>query len=437
VPAPPQPTLPDPCQDFSNQPILTLSLSPTEIYREDSITATWEVRDRRHEIQWGYPVHIETFGPRPAFPDPAPRTGSHTYTTPAVNGRVTLRTRCGEKQVNWEQIPDAGLEAVEPERGAVGTTVRLRGSQFGERQGQSRVEIIAGGVTRTMAVTSWGNVRIEATVPNGVPTGQAAIRVVKGGRRETRTQNFRVVRTVTIDTALARGAADVAGLSATQILLTNGQNASRVTLGGGLAAFSFTVPNGEWDVPAGAQIAQNILLPGSGFPERIRYRVRDVRSNTVNVSIAGGQIVLSVGFESSGSEVKGDVYYCDVGVRGACISHSWHDSLAPDIQVNQARVTLRLTPGASGGNLTFPSATDAFEADVRIGAGIADWLQPLLRGYAEDIKRTIGTGVHAALNTAAIRNAAATAVMASLRNLGVQNIVSVTPAGNQITVEYE
>jgi hypothetical protein len=435
-----QPSIPDPCQEFTNQPLLTLSLSPAEIYREDSITATWEVSDRRPQIQWTYPVHIETFGAQPSFADPAPRSGSHTYTTPSVSGRVTLRTRCGERSVSWERIPDAFLEALEPEHGAVGSTVRLRGSNFGDRQGQSRVEIISGGETRTMAVTSWGNVRVEATVPNGVPVGQATIRVVKGGKRATLARNFRVVRSLAINNALVTLAFDSLGLSPSFLHLTDGANASSLTLSAGLGGpttLNFTIPDWEANVPQGEKIAQTILLPLTGFPERARYYAHDLNTNGVSASISGGQFVLGVTFESAGPEIKGKIRWCDLGAFGACASSSWKDGLAPDVQIDNARVTMRLTPGVSAGALTFPSGQVSFDADVQIGNDFANWIIPGLRGYAADLKTAIADRVTSRLNTAAVRNAIAAAVMGRLRNLGVQTIVSVTPAGNQITVEYE
>src|SRR5512140_2368860 len=156
-------TPPDPCQDFSNQPLITLTLSPSEIYREDAITATWAVRDRRPGVQWGYPVHIEAFGAQPPFADPASRASSHRFSTPAVSGHVVVRTRCGEKRVSWDRISDAFLESVAPARGPVGSTVRLTGSQFGGQKLASRVEIVRGAQTWTMETPNWGNVSIEAT----------------------------------------------------------------------------------------------------------------------------------------------------------------------------------------------------------------------------------------------------------------------------------
>jgi hypothetical protein len=440
VPGAGQFTPPDPCQDLMSQPVLTLTLTPAEIYREDSVTATWEVRDRRPQIQWAYPVHIETFGAQPAFPDPAPLSGSHTYTTPSVSGRVTLRTRCGERSVGWERIPDAFLETVEPTRGAVGSTVRLNGSQFGDRQGQSRVEIVSGGETRAMAVTSWGNIRIDATVPNGVPTGQATIRVVKGGRRVTLARSFRVVRSVAVTNALVSLAFDSLGLAPGFLHLTDGANASSLTLSAGLggpSTLTFTIPDWETNVPKSEKIGQTILLPGTGFPEKVRYYVRDWNTNGASASVSGGQLVLGVTFESSGAEIKGKVRWCDLGAFGACASSSLRDSLAPDVQVDNARVTMRLTPGVSAGALTFPSGQVSFDADVQIGNDFANWIIPGLRGYAADLKNAVADRVTTRLNTPAVRNAIAAAVMARLRTLGVQNVVSVTPAGNQITVEYE
>lgn len=427
--------LPDPCRDLMSQPHVTFTLSPTEIWAGDRITVTWEVRDRNPQLQWGHPVHVETSNAQPSFPDPAGRRGSHTFSTQAAGGRVTLRTWCAEKHLNWERIPDATLDAVEPERGAVGSTVRLRGSNFGQQRGASRVELVAADRVREMAVTSWGNTRIEATVPNGTPTGPATIRVVKGGRRETAGQAFRVVRSIAVNTAMARLAADAAGLSAAEVLVTNGDNASHVNLGGNLPDLPFTVPPAKFKVPEGATVAAIALAPGMPIPLEAKFTVHDVRSRGADISVANGQLVLSMAFEEEGREIVGEARVCVPAVAG-CLDRFWSDDACPDVEVSGARVTLRLTPGLSGGALTFPSATDSFEADIRV-RGFSGWLEPLVSNWTADAERRIGREVHAALNTAQVRNAVAGGVMGALQQAGVQRIVSVTPAGNQIIVEYE
>ncbi|MFZ5787290.1 MAG: hypothetical protein ACOY3Y_12680 [Acidobacteriota bacterium] len=427
--------LPDPCRDLMSQPHVTFTLSPAEIYGEDRITVSWEVRDRNPQLQWGHPVHVETSDARPSFPDPAGRRGSHTFSTPAARGRVTLRTWCAEKHLDWQRIPDATLDSVDPERGAVGSTVRLRGTNFGQQRGAGRAELVSADRVREMAVASWGNTRIDATVPNGAPSGQATIRVVKGGRRETAGQAFRVVRSIAVNTAMARLAADAAGLSAAEILVTHGDNASHVNLGGDLPDLPFTVPAAKFKVPEEATITAVALAPGMPIPLEVKFSVNDIRSRAPEISVSNGQLVLSMGFEEEGREIIGEARVCVSAVVG-CLDRYWADDACPDVEISGARVTLRLTPGVADGRLTFPSATDSFEANIRV-RGFSGWLEPLVSNWTADAERRIGREVHAALNTARVRDAVAAGVMAALQQAGEQRIVSVTPAGNQIVVEYE
>lgn len=440
TPAPGGFTLPDPCQDLSNQPLITLTLSPAEIYREDAITATWDVRDRRPGVQWASPVHVEAFNPQPAFPDPAPRASSHRFTTPSSSGHVVVKTRCGERRVNWERIPDAFLESVAPTRGAVGARVTLTGSQFGTNQGVSRVEIVRGGQTWPMNVRDWGPVSIVAEVPN-IAVGPATIRVVKGGRRTTLARDFRVVKSLTVDSAVAGLAVASLGLSPGFIHFHHGANASSVTLsaaitGGGPSTLTFTLPNLEMKVPFGAQVLQNLALP-IGTAETVRYRVNDVNSSSLSGRVENGRLVLALAFEGRGKEIKGHLRFC-YGAGPVCVP-DWVDDLAPDININGARVTLRLAPAVSGGALTFPSAEDSFDADIQIGTDFANWIVPGLRGFAGDLKTAARDGIHTRLNTAQVRNAIAAAVMTRLRTLdpSFQQILSVTPSGGSIVVEYE
>ncbi|MEO8055028.1 MAG: hypothetical protein ABI768_07735 [Acidobacteriota bacterium] len=436
----------DPCQVFNNQPVVSLSLSPAEIYREDSITATWEVRDRRPGVQWGFPVQlVSSFGASPHFPDPVGRSGSHTFTTPSVQGRITLKTRCGEKHADFERISDGFLDAVEPARGAPRSNVTLRGSLFGERAGQTRVELIAGGQTRTMAIALWGgNTRIDAVVPDDAPPGPATIRVVKGGRRPTLARPFRVVKSLTVNNAVAGLALASLGIPAGFVHLDAGQGASSVALPGGLAAAlgipaTFTLVAFEVNVPQGEKILQTVVAPMTGFPEKVYYDVQDVNSNGLSASVAGGQFVLALTFESAGPEIRGRVRYCDAGVFGACLSHSWKDSLAPDIQIDNVRVTLRLTPGVANGALTFPSGLGAIEADVQIGSDFANWIVPHLRTFTNNLKQGVVDVVTRRLNAQATRDALAAALTGRLQALDptLHSVVAVTPNGNSILVEYE
>lgn len=448
-PREPRPPAPGPdnlynCQDLSNQPQITLTLSPAEIYVQDSITATWDVRNRWPgapgvQVVWSYPVVLGASSAQPAFPSPAPRAGTHTFSTAATHGHVTVRTRCGDKRVDWERIPDAALESISPARGSVGTRVTLTGSLFGGNRGSSRVEIVRGNTPTPMEVRTWGNGSIEAVVPD-IAAGLASIRVVKGGRRTTVARDFRVVRTITVDSALTGLAVASLGLSPGFLHLHHGANASSVTLsaaitGGGASTLNFTVPDFNKQVPFGARVLQNLALP-VGTATSARYRITDLNSNSRSATVENGRLVLAIGFEGRGRELKGHLRFC-YGVGPACVP-DWVDDLAPDINVNGARVTLRLVPGVSAGALTFPSAEDSFDANIQIGTELADWLASGLTTWSHDLKTAIRDGVHTQLNTPQVRNAIASAVNTSLRAIpGFHQVLSVTPSGGSIVVEYE
>ena len=433
-----------PCDLIAAQPSITLTLEPAgPVFPGDQVTLRWQVRHRVFQPNQTWTAHVNLQGSAPTNPalprNPVGNTGSHVFSAGAAGSHltITLSTLCGTESVRQNVETAPVLRSITPVRGTPGTVVFLNGEQFGDRQGESRVLLASGGSDRTMSIRRWSAGVIEAIVPDQAPTGDATIRVSKARRIDSARRDFHVGRRIVVDTAMARLAADDAGLSAVQVVVTDGANASQVTLGGGLPALSFTVQGFQRDVPDAANIVEVVLapIPGLPIPKKVRFRAHDIRSNSVDVSVAGGQLVLAVGFEEQGAEVVGEARTCFWAVAG-CVDPAWRDEHCPDIQASRARITFRLTPGVSGGALTFPSADDDFQADFQI-RGFAGWLAPLLGDWSGQAKRRIRDAIHDTLNTAAVRNAAATAVMARLRGLGVERIVSVTPNGNQITVEYE
>lgn len=437
----------DPCLNAVNL-FRTLTLEPSTIYPGDQVTLRWDARDPRG-FAWDGSVRFRSSFPiSPALPDPATKSGSHTFRAPEtpVFGTITMETVQGlcrkTKTVQYERVHTPSITSVTPARGPSGTDVRIQGSDFGPRQ-ESQVRLAVGGQTLNPTPSQWGNTSIHFAVPNGMPLGNGIVRVVRGGRLESNGVAFRVTGIVTIDTALALAATANMGLGQTGVNLHHGANASHVLLGAGLAGgaaadFPFTLPEFEVDVPQGEKIAQTILLPGTGFPERVQYRVNRFNSSGgIGVSVANGQLVLSMGFESAGSEIQGRLRYCDAGAFGKCLSHSWRDNLVPDIQIDGARVTLRLTPGVSGGALAFPSAADSFDANVRIGSEFANWIAPRLNQFAEQLKTGIGNAVHNGLNPPAIRRALAGAFMSVLRDRGVDRVLSVSTSGGNIVIEFD
>jgi hypothetical protein len=444
----------------NNQALITFTLEPAVVYPNDRVTLRWSVRDRRQGVAWGDPVHIRSsFAVAPALPEPAPLSGSHSFVASedTEHGRFTIGTGgalyYAEKTVEFrvEQTPAITRLTVEDSRGRFvvsgrgtpGQRVAIVGSGFGDRQGQSRVELTTGGQTIVMPAASWSDERIVVRVPNNSPGGEGSIRVSKGGGRLVSNQvQFTIFKSITINNAVLQAVVADLGLGQTQIHLNRGNNASSVTfspamVAAGAANRSFTVPSVEGRVPAGGRIAAHILIPFGGFPEKAKYYVNNVDSNRVTMSISGGQLVLTVSFESSGPEIKGELKYCETAVLGQCITDSWYDGLAPDVQVNNARVVVRFTPAASNGNLTLSSASADFDADFEVGGDWEDWLVDLVTRYRGQVKPVVNQALTATVNRAAVRNAISSALMSQLRGLGVNRVTSVSANGGSITVRFE
>jgi hypothetical protein len=294
-----------------------------------------------------------------------------------------------------------------------------------------------------MPVGSWSDERIVVRVPNNAAAGEGMIRVTKGGDRLVSNQvRFTVIKSLTIDNAMLQLVAGALGLGQTQIHLDHGNAASSIRfspemIAAGASNGTFTIPNVEGRVPDGARIAAHILIPFGGFPEKAKYYVNNVDSNGVTASISGGQLVLTIRFESEGPEVKGEVKYCSASVVGQCITDSWVDGLAPDVQINNARVVVRFTPSASNGRLTLSSANAEFEANFQVGGDWEDWLVNMVTDYRRQVIPTVSQALTRSVNRAAVRNAIAGAAMAQLRALGVNRVTSVSANGGNITVRYE
>ncbi len=443
-----------------NQAVITFTLEPAVIYPGDRVTLRWTVRDRRPNVAWGDPVHIRgSFRIAPAVPDAVPSSGSHSFVAGAAPERGTFTLGTGgalyyaEKTVDYrvEQTPSITRVTVEDSpghfssasQGSTGQRLRIIGSDFGENIAQSQAQLISGRQTLSLTVESWSDERLVVRVPNNAPAGDAIIRVTKGGGRLVSNQvRFTVVRSFTIDNATLQLVAATLGLSQTQIHLNHGDNASSITFSqamgaAGASSRSFTIPNIERRVPAGAKIAAHILLPFGGFPEKARYYVNNVDSNRVSAAISGGQVVLTIGFESSGSEIKGELKYCQAAVLGQCITDSWVDGLAPDVQVNNASVVVRFTPVVTNGSLAFASASAAFSANFQIGGDWEDWLVNLVTGYRAQVRPAVSQAITASVNRAVVRNAIGGALMSQLRGQGVNQVISVSASGGSITIRYQ
>ena len=188
---------PNPRDQGGNEALITLTLEPALIYQGDRVTLRWSVKDPRAGVEWASPVHIKSpFRTIPAIPDPAPKTGSYSFTAgpSPKHGIFTLSTGSAlfysEKTVDYhvEVVPFISRLMVENDflvsnRGHRDERVAVVGRNFGEQRGESRVNLFINRQTLPMPVVSWTDERIVVRVHNITPLGTGSIRVSKAGGR--------------------------------------------------------------------------------------------------------------------------------------------------------------------------------------------------------------------------------------------------------------
>jgi hypothetical protein len=142
-------------------------------------TLTWEVRDSRPGVAWGYPVHIRVPAGVPlGIPDPAPNSGTRAFTAMAGVLRagppftITLTTRCGSKNASFQVVDPPSLGELHAEfskpvnSGRPGSSVRLAGNGFGDRRGGVFFRPSAFIPARPLEIRRWSNTEILANLPN-------------------------------------------------------------------------------------------------------------------------------------------------------------------------------------------------------------------------------------------------------------------------------
>lgn len=178
---------PDPCADLRNRPLITLTLAPAEIFPDDRVTLSWDVRDTRPGIAWSQPVHVHrTFRIGDVIPDPAPSRGTVSWIAPRSihSGTFTVSTLCGQKAVTYTLEQTPRIDRVTPERGTLGQTIAIHGDHFGVRhvpKPPSEVRFTIDGGMFLLDIKTWTNQRVEVTLSR-LPAGNGQIRISKAGR---------------------------------------------------------------------------------------------------------------------------------------------------------------------------------------------------------------------------------------------------------------
>jgi hypothetical protein len=437
----------DLCDDADQQPSISLALSAEDVLPGDRVTVSWKVKPRvfRPGGSWRRAVSLSAdFTVDPELPaNPVANSGSHRFVVPegVRSGRITLATWCGEETVRFRTPTAAELYWVTPGRGIPGTEVRLRGSDFGEDQGDSRVELSVGGSTLEMAVDRWSDELIEVRVPEDATRGEGTIRLQKGGRLASEAEPFRVLGERVITNQDVQDVAELLGLDETAIRLHQGDDGCTVDFSDelnltGVDDASFTGPQLARAVGDSFVDMVSSVLTAGFFPKRVYYQLNDFSSNGVSVALDGDLLELQISFESQGKELLGELEVCSVLMPNNC---EREDRLAPDVDLNNAVITILVDLGLADGRIRVTSMTPEFDADVRLGGGGLDQdLVEAVTEFSEDrVRDEVEEGIDDAADTPEVRRAIADTLMDQLELYGIEEIVSLAASGDDLRVEYE
>ena len=161
----------------------------------------------------------------------------------------------------------------------------------------------------------------------------------------------------------------------------------------------------------------------------LRYYINDVNLSRFDMKREGSRFKLSLFFESSGTELKGyhTARFVDFGDKGA-----------PDVQMNNMRLDVYLTPARdSRGRFTYSQADVKFNANIQ-ASGICNFKTVNFCGtsYKRRIAKGIESAVRAQLNNPTTRNRLAAGFAPQLRRFGIKNIVSVRIQGSYLVIKH-
>lgn len=180
-------------------------------------------------------------------------------------------------------------------------------------------------------------------------------------------------------------------------------------------------------------------------PFRFLYYVQDVNvvADSVAVTLPGGPqdltLTIRFPFEEDGTEFKG---HCLTSSGGACLGSK--DSIAPDIQLDDAYVDVLLLPTVATGTLTFDVVDVQFEGDVQAGGFcninlgfIAFDLCDALAGYENQITAAITTTVFSAFSEGDLQGQIAAGVQPFFAALGIGDILSLRREGTELVIVHQ
>jgi hypothetical protein len=187
------------------------------------------------------------------------------------------------------------------------------------------------------------------------------------------------------------------------------------------------------ELPASLKVPkQQFSFPAmNDYP--FRYYMNDVNLSSVQVDVAQDRLAVEFNFESSGKELKGHcatLVLCPLG----------EDLTAPDVEINNMKVTVYLTPVARYGSISFSQVDVDFAADIQAQGGcdvaVISSVCDLLTGYKQKIKDTAKSAIKNMIDRNDVRNEIANKMRLPLAVYDIKNITNVSVANDYIDITY-
>jgi len=162
-----------------------------------------------------------------------------------------------------------------------------------------------------------------------------------------------------------------------------------------------------------------------------RFYMNDVNLASIQVNPSQGRLAIDFNFESSGKEIKGRCApYCPLG----------SDSSAPDIQMNNAKASVFLTPSVRNDSISFSQVESGFAANIQ-AQGACDFIGlrtvcEAITNYKSEIKNSAKNAIQNAVDSDSIRNEIAEKMRLKLLSHGVREVVSVEVLSNILVIKH-
>jgi hypothetical protein len=183
--------------------------------------------------------------------------------------------------------------------------------------------------------------------------------------------------------------------------------------------YPFTLPEIQYDLDCG------LLCPDLG---QARFYVDNLDLASISVGWGSPSFRGTLAFESAGREVKGWFTDATTGIES--------DSLMPDVNIDNARLSVALTPIAEGGRLSYRVSSVGLSANIQatgacdLGFDVCDFFGD----YKDTVKSAIQDQVRAKLSDPSVRAFAAAALDTFLTGKGMPTVNRVYIEGDTLVL---